>query len=54
VVQIAATESPVERSGGAVVPLLECGDLVGELVETDEVVRGEQLALDDGEVDLVG
>jgi hypothetical protein len=34
--------------------MLERGDLSGQVVEVGEVVRGEQFALDDGEVDLVG
>jgi hypothetical protein len=34
--------------------LFEGEDLGGELVQALEVVGGEQLALDDGEVDLVG
>ena len=35
-----------------VVAVFEGGDPVGELVEVGEVVGGEDLALDDGEVDL--
>jgi hypothetical protein len=40
-------------SAGVVV-LLEGEDLLGELIQALEVIGGEQLALDDGEVDLVG
>ena len=35
-----------------VVAGLEGGELFGQLLETGEVVGGEQLALDDREVDL--
>ena len=51
-VEVGAGESPVEWPGGGVVVLLEGGDLVGELVRALEVVGAEQLALDDGEVNL--
>ncbi|WP_187366246.1 hypothetical protein [Trebonia kvetii] len=53
-VEVGAGESPAERPCGGVVVLLEGEDLVGELVGALEVVGGEELALDDGEVDLVG
>ena len=53
-VEVGAGESPVEGPGGGVVVLLEGEDLGGELVQVLEVVGGEELALDDGEVDLVG
>lgn len=43
---------PVKGLGGAVVVLLEGEDLGGEFVKALEVVGGEELALDDGEVDL--
>jgi len=51
-VEVGAGELPVEWPGGGVVVPLEGKDLGGELVEIFEVVRGEELALDDGEVDL--
>ena len=51
-VEIGAGESPVEWPGGGVVVLLEGEDLGGELVQALEVVGGQELALDDGEVDL--
>ena len=47
-----AGESPVECRRGGVVVLLEGEDLVGEVVESLEVIGGEELALDDGEVGL--
>ena len=53
-VEVGAGELPVERPGGCVVVPFEGEDLLGEAVEVAEVVGGEQLALDDGEVDLVG
>lgn len=53
-VQVGAGESPVEWAGRGVVVLFEGEDLRGEAVEVSEVVGGEQFALDDGEVDLVG
>jgi len=53
-VEVGTGELPVEGPGGGVVVLLEGEDLGGELIEVLEVVRGEELALDDGEVDLVG
>ena len=53
-VEVGAGELPVEGPGGCVVVLLEGEDLAGELIEVLEVVGGEEFALDDGEVDLVG
>jgi hypothetical protein len=53
-VEVGAGESPVEGPGGGVVVLFEGEDLLGEVAEVAEVVGGEELALDDGEVDLVG
>src|ERR1700684_2600904 len=47
-----AGELPAEWAGGGVVVLFEGEDLLGEAVQVAEVVGGEQLALDDGEVDL--
>jgi hypothetical protein len=47
-------ELPVERPGGCVVVPFEGEDLVRQAVEVAEVVGREELALDDGEVDLVG
>jgi hypothetical protein len=52
-VEVFAGELPVERPGGVVV-VFEGEDLLGGAVEVAEVVGGEELALDDGEVDLVG
>jgi hypothetical protein len=52
-VEVGAGEFPVEWQGGGVVVLFECEDQLGELVEALEVVRSEELALDDGEVDVV-
>ena len=52
-VEVGAGELPVEWPGGGVVVLLESEDLGGELAEVLEVVGGEELALEDGEVDLV-
>jgi hypothetical protein len=52
VVQVGAGELPVEGLGDGVVAGLECGQAVADLLEVGEVVRGEDLALDDGEVDL--
>ena len=51
-VEVGAGEFPLERLGGCVVPLLEGQYLAGEGAEVGEVVGDEQLALDDGEVDL--
>ena len=51
-VEVGAGELPAERPGGGVVVLLEGEDLGGEFIEVFEVVGGEELALDDGEVDL--
>lgn len=51
-VEVGAGESPVEWPGSGVVVLLEGEDLLGELLQALEVVGGEELALDDGEVDL--
>ena len=53
-VEVVTVESPVEGLGGLVVAGFEGGELFGQLVKTGDVVRGEQLALDDGEVDFVG
>jgi hypothetical protein len=53
-VEVGSGELPAEGPGGDVVKLLEGQDLGGELIEVLEVVGGEELALDDGEVDLVG
>jgi hypothetical protein len=51
-VEVGAGELPVEGPGGGVVVLSEGEDLGGEGLEVLEVVGGEQLALDDGEVDF--
>jgi hypothetical protein len=51
-VEVCSIEAPVEGVGGGVVTLLECCDLLGEVLEVGEVIRREQLALNDGEVDL--
>lgn len=52
-VEVGAGETSGRRSGGGVVVLLEGEDLGGEFIEVFEVVEGEELALDDGEVGLV-
>ena len=49
--EVGAGEFPVEWPGGGVVVLLEGEDLRSEGRWVLEVVGGEQLALDDGEVD---
>src|SRR5262249_61491343 len=51
-VEVGAGEFPVERCGGRVVAVFEGEYLAGEGAEVGEVVGDEQLALDDGEVDL--
>jgi hypothetical protein len=50
-VEVCGSEAPVEWAGCLVVSLLECGDLGGAIGGACKFVRGEQLALDDGEVD---
>jgi hypothetical protein len=52
VVEAGAGEFPAERSGDGVVAGLERGQAVADLVQAVEVVRADDLALDDGEVDL--
>ena len=54
VVEVGAGELPVEWSGDGVVADLECGEAVADLVQAGEVVRVDDFALDDGEVDFVG
>jgi hypothetical protein len=50
--EVVTVESPVEGPCGVVVASLEGGELFGQLLGTGDVVRCEQLALDDREVDL--
>jgi len=51
-VEVGVGESPVEWPGSGVVVLVEGEDPGVELFEVPYVLGGEQLALDDGEVDL--
>jgi hypothetical protein len=51
-IEVGAGEHPVKRRGRGVVVLLEGEDLDGEGIQAGEVVRGEQLALEDGEPPL--
>ncbi len=51
-VEVAANELPLKRSRGRFVMLLEAEETILELGEGTEVVRGEHLALDNGEIDL--
>jgi hypothetical protein len=53
-VQAGPGELPVEGPGDRVVVPFEGEYLLGEAVQVTEIVGREQLALDDGEVDLVG
>jgi hypothetical protein len=53
-VEVGSGELPAEWPGCGVVVPFEGEDLGGELVEALEVVGGQELALQDGEVDLVG
>jgi DNA-binding NarL/FixJ family response regulator len=51
-VEVGAGELPVEWAGGRVVAVFEGEYLAGEGAEAGEVVGDQQLALEDGEVDL--
>ncbi len=51
-VQITAREGPLERFGGALIAALEGHQPAFEGSKVGEVARGEQLTLNDGEVDL--
>ena len=51
-VQVGAGEPPVEGFGDGVVAGFERGEAVADLAQVGEVVRADDLALDDGEVDL--
>jgi hypothetical protein len=51
-VEVVATEGPVERLGHCHVALFERGELVTDLVDIAEVVGVGDLALDDRELDL--
>jgi hypothetical protein len=51
-VEAGAGESPVEGPGLGVGVALEGEDLLGEVVRVAEVIGSQELALDDGEVDL--
>ena len=50
--EVVAGELPFEGSGGLLVAALEGGEALFDVGQVDEVVRGEDLALDDGVVDL--
>jgi hypothetical protein len=52
VLEVGRGELPSEGPGGRVVAALEDGESVFDLVKAGEVVRCEDLALDDREVDL--
>jgi hypothetical protein len=51
-VKVGAGEAPVERHGGLLVAALEAKQPLLDLGQVGEVVRGQDLALDDGEVAL--
>ena len=51
-VEVRAGELPLERGGDLLVAAAEREQPLVERVEIGEVVRGEDLALDDGELDL--
>src|SRR3972149_2717914 len=51
-IEIGAGELPLEGRGNLLVVFLEPKESVFDLRQRREVVRGEHLALDDGEVDL--
>ena len=51
-IEIAAGEGPLERLGGLLVALLEAHQLVSERGEIRKIVGSEELALDNGEIDL--
>src|SRR6266545_3557555 len=51
-IEVRPGECPLERSGDLLVMVLEPEESVLDLRERGEVVRGEHLALNDGEVDL--
>ena len=50
--QVTAGEGPLERLGGPLIAALECDQAAFEGGEVVEVARREELALNDGEVDL--
>src|SRR6266853_3328463 len=50
--QVVSSEFPLKGAGDAFVALAETDQPLPHLCERAEVVRGEHLALDDGEVDL--
>jgi len=51
-IEIAAGEGPLEGLGGLLIAILESHELVLERGEVRKVVGREELALDDGEIDL--
>jgi hypothetical protein len=51
-VELGAGERPLERFGEGAVVLAEVEQMLSELVEVAEAVRGHRLALHDREVDL--
>ena len=50
--EVGTGEGPLERFGGKFVALLEAQETILDLGEAGEIVGGEDLSLDDGEVDL--
>lgn len=50
--QVTAREGPLELLGGLLIAALECNQVAFEGSEIGEVARCEELALNDGEVDL--
>lgn len=50
--EVGAVELPLEGGGGFLVASFEGEESGGDVVEVGEVVGAEDLALDDGEVDL--
>jgi hypothetical protein len=50
--EVGAGEGPLEGSGGVLVVVLKGEQMVLELRDGGEVIRSEDLALDDGEIDL--
>ena len=51
-IEIGTREGPLEGLGGLLVALLEPHQLVSERGEVRKVVGREELALDDGKIDL--
>src|SRR3990172_880630 len=51
-IEVGARELPLERCSDLLVVFLETQESIFDLCERGEVIRGEHLALDDGEIDL--